>query len=141
MLGYSADELLKLTFYDITYAGELERSPMSWLDFARGESNQYTVEKRYVRKDGSIIWGEITATMLRDADGRPLRKVSMIQDITERRLSEAVFQSQKSALEMVAQGASLDDVLQSVVASLQKQAHDSLVVSILLLDHDGQQVS
>jgi PAS domain S-box-containing protein len=140
MLGYSADELLNLTFFDITYPGDLDHNIASWLDFAQGGSAQYTVEKRYVRKDGSIIWGEITATMLRDAEGQPLRTVSMIQDITERRLSEAVFQSQKSALEMVAQGASLDDVLQFVVASLQKQAHESLVVSILLLDHDGQHV-
>jgi PAS domain S-box-containing protein len=141
MMGYTADELLGLTFFDITYAGDLENNTASWLDFAHGGSTQYTVEKRYVRKDGSIIWGEITATMLRDAEGQPLRTVSMIQDITERRLSEAVFQSQKSALEMVAQGASLDDVLQFVVASLQKQAHESLVVSILLLDRDGQHVS
>lgn len=141
MLGYSADELLNLTFFDITYPGDLEHNIASWLDFTRGGSNQYTVEKRYVRKDGSIIWGQITATMLRDAEGQPLRTVSMIQDITERRLSEAVFQSQKSALEMAAQGASLDDVLQFVVGSLQKQAHESLVVSILLLDHDGQHVS
>jgi PAS domain S-box-containing protein len=141
MLGYSADELLNLTFFDITYPGDLEQNSASWLDFTRGGSTHYRVEKRYVRKDGSIIWGEITATMLRDADGQPLRTVSMIQDITERRLSEAVFQSQKSALEMVAQGASLDDVLQFVVASLKQQAHESLVVSILLLDRDGQHVS
>src|SRR5262249_50449983 len=141
MVGYSAHELLNLTFFDITYPGDLEENTASWLDFTRGGSNQYTVEKRYVRKDGSIVWGAITATMLRDTEGQPLRTVSMIQDITERRLSETVFQSQKSALEMVAQGASLDDVLQFVVASLQKQAHVSLVVSILLLDRDGEHVS
>jgi PAS domain S-box-containing protein len=140
MLGYSERELLNLTFLDITYPGDLEHNIASWLDFTRGGSNQYTVEKRYVRKDGSIIWGEITATVLRDAVGQPLRTVSMIQDITERRLSEAVFQSQKSALEMVAQGASLDDVLQFVVASLQKQSDENLVVSILLLDRDGEHV-
>jgi PAS domain S-box-containing protein len=141
MVGYAADELLNLTFFDITYSGDLEHNTASWLHFMRGGSNQYTIEKRYVRKDGSIIWGEITATMLRDAEGQPLRTVSMIQDITERRLSETVFQSQKSALEMVAQGASLNDVLQFVVASLQKQAHESLVVSILLLDRGGENVS
>jgi PAS domain S-box-containing protein len=141
MVGYAADELVNLTFFDITYPGDLEYNTASWLHFTRGGSNQYTIEKRYVRKDGSIIWGEITATMLRDAEGQPMRTVSMIQDITERRLSETVFQSQKSALEMVAQGASLNDVLQFVVASFQKQAHESLVVSILLVDRDGQHVS
>src|SRR5262249_39332673 len=83
MMGYTADELLNLTFFDITYPGDLENNTASWLDFAHGGSTQYTVEKRYVRKDGSIIWGEITATMLRDAEGQPLRTVSMIQDITE----------------------------------------------------------
>jgi PAS domain S-box-containing protein len=141
MLGYSTNELTNMTFFEITYPGDLEHNTASWLDFTRGRSTHYKVEKRYVRKDGSIIWGEITATMVRDAAGQPLRTVSMIQDITERRLSELVFQSQKRALEMVAQGASLGDVLQFVVASLQQQAHESLVVSILLLDRDGQHVS
>src|SRR5262245_219191 len=138
MLGYSADELLKMNFLDITHPEDRQSNAAGIQSFLRGEIREYTIEKRYVRKDGSIMWGLITATMILDTEGRPLRTVSMIQDITDRRQSEALSQCQKMALEMVAQGAPLADVLQFIVASLEKLATESLIVSILLLDADGK---
>jgi PAS domain S-box-containing protein len=138
MVGYSAEELLAKTFWDITHPDDLLRNAASAQPFLHGETSQLTIEKRYIRKDGSIMWGSVTATMIRDAEGRPLRTVAMIQDITERRQSEALSHSQKVALEMVAQGAPLSEVLQFVVASLEKQSTESLMVSILLLDGDGK---
>src|SRR5215468_11304665 len=84
------------------------------------------------------MWALVTATMIRDAAGQPLRTIAMIQDITERRQSEALSHCHKVALEMVAQGAPLAEVLQSVVAFLEKQATESLMVSILLLAGDGK---
>ena len=136
MLGYSADELLTMTFWDITHPADRQRNAASVEPFLRGETGEYRIEKRYVRKDGSIMWGMITATMIRDAEGNPLRTVAMIQDITERRQSEALSRSQKVALEMVARGAPLSEVLNFVVASLEKQVPEDLMVSILLLDAD-----
>jgi PAS domain S-box-containing protein len=138
MLGYSRDELLTMTFLDITHPDDRPHNIATLQPLLRGETNKYTIEKRYVRKDGTIMWGQVTASMIRDGEGRPLRTISMIQDITERRQSEALSQCQKVALEMVARGALLADVLQFVVASLEKQANESLTVSILLLDGDGK---
>src|SRR5262249_10376911 len=138
MIGYSAEELLTVTFWDITHPDDLLRNAASAEPFLHGETSQLTIEKRYVRKDGSIMWGLVTATMIRDAEGQPLRTVAMIQDITERRQSEALSHCQKVALEMVAQGAPLAEVLQFVVASLEKQAAEGLMVSIRLLDGDGK---
>jgi PAS domain S-box-containing protein len=138
MLGYSADELLTMTFWDFTHAQDRQRNAVTIQPFLNGETGEYTIEKRYVRKDGSIMWGLITATMIRDAEGHPLRTVAMIQDITDRRQSETLSRSQKVALEMVAQGASLSEVLQFVVASLEKLATEDLMVSILLFDGDGK---
>src|SRR5207253_7829535 len=103
-----------------------------------GETGEYSIEKRYVRKDGSIMWGLVTATMIRDAVGAPLRAICMVQDINERRQSEALSQCQNIALEMVAQSAPLPEVLQFVVAFLEKQATEGLMISILLLDGDGK---
>ena len=62
----------------------------------------------------------------------------MIEDVTERRQSEALSQCQKRALEMVAQGASLAEVLDFVILAVEKQATVDLRVSILLLDEDGK---
>ncbi len=138
MLGYSADELLTLTFRDITHPEDRQANDASVQPFLSGETSEYSVEKRYVRKDGSIMWGLVTATMIRDAVGRPLRTICMVQDINERRQSEALSQCQKVTLEMVAQGAPLTEVLQFVVDSLEKKATEGLMVSILLLDGDGK---
>jgi PAS domain S-box-containing protein len=138
MLGYTADELLTLTFRDITYPEDRQANDATVQPFLSGETSEYKIEKRYVRKDGSIMWGQITATMIRDAAGGPLRTICMVQDINDRRLSEALSQCQKIALEMVAQGALLAEVLQFVVASLEKQVIEGLMVSILLLDGDGK---
>jgi PAS domain S-box-containing protein len=138
MLGYSAEELVTMTFLDITHPEDRPSNAATVQPFLRGETGEYTIEKRYVRKDGSIMWGLVTATMVRDAEGHPLRTIAMIQDVTERRQSEALSQCQKVALEMVAQGAPLAEVLQFVVASLEKQATEGLMVSILVLDEDGK---
>jgi PAS domain S-box-containing protein len=140
MLGYSAGELLAKTFWDITHPDDLVRNAAAAKPFLQGETNQLIVEKRYVRKDGSMMWGLVTATMIRDGEGRPLRTVAMIQDITQRRQSEALFHCQKVALEMVAQGAPLTDVLQFVVDSIEEQAGEGQMVSILLLDEDGRRL-
>src|SRR5262249_55068807 len=128
-LGYTADELLTMTFWDITHPDDRQRNAATVQPFLRGEASQYTIEKRYLRKDGSIMWGLVTATMIRDVEGQPLRSVAMIQDITERRQSEALSQCQKVALEMIAQGAPLAEVLQFVVASLERQSTEGLIVS------------
>ena len=53
-----------------------------------GQRPIYQVEKRYVRKDGAVIWAEVTAAMVWDAAGKPLRSVGVIQDITDRKRAE-----------------------------------------------------
>src|SRR5690606_104294 len=54
----------------------------------RGETTEHTVEKRYVRRDGSIAWVHISASVVRAAEGRPLYLIGMVQDITARRQAE-----------------------------------------------------
>jgi PAS domain S-box-containing protein len=88
MLGYSEEELLHLTIYDVTHPDDREASAVKVdSSFADG-AEEYSIEKRYVRKDGSIIWALINWTIVRDADGRPVRSVANIQDITARKQAE-----------------------------------------------------
>ena len=141
MVGYSADELLTMTYLDLTHPEDRAAGQAFLLDLLRGETNKTTTDKRYVRKDGSILWGLVTSTLIRDAHRRPLRTVTMIEDVTERRQSEALSQCQKKALEMVAQGASLAEVLDFVILAVEKQATVDLRASVLLLDEDGKNVS
>lgn len=101
--GYSADELYRLNFKELTYA---EDRPQDWELFRRavdGDSAGYSNEKRYVRKDGSVIWVRVSASFIRDASGRPLRSVAICEDISQRKkaeeerekLQEQLVQSQK----------------------------------------------
>ncbi len=82
--GYDKQELEALTFQAITHPEDLE----SDLDNARkllgGEIPFYKMEKRYVRKDGSIVWIQLTSSLLRNPDGAPLHFIAQIEDISER---------------------------------------------------------
>ena len=138
MLGYSRDELLTMTFLDVTHPYDRAAGRALLLGMLRHETDERTVERRYVRKDGTVMCGLVTTTLIRDAHHRPLRMISMIEDITERKQSQALSECQRVALEMVARGASLTDVLNVVILAVEKQASADLRASIRLLDKDGK---
>ena len=88
MLGYSCQELAQLTFPDITHPEDVNTD----LELARklfaGEIPNYRIVKRYLRKDGDIIWINLSASVIRDENGQALYGLAMIEDITERRRME-----------------------------------------------------
>ena len=86
--GYSKDELLSKTFLDITHPDDV---PMERQQYARQvacEIDRYVTSKRYVRKDGQMIWVEVTSSTVRSEQGAFRFGVRMVQDITERKLAE-----------------------------------------------------
>jgi len=88
MLGYSEEEFHQLTFLDITHPDDKEISKRKLEALAAGEIDSYTLEKRYVRKDGSILWGNLSTSTVRDANGGHRGAVGVIEDITDRKLAE-----------------------------------------------------
>jgi PAS domain S-box-containing protein len=88
MLGYSEQELLHLTIYDVTHPDDRDASVAKVNSSFTGEPEEYSIEKRYVRKDGAIIWALVNWTIVRDAKGHPLHSVANIQDITARKQAE-----------------------------------------------------
>jgi PAS domain S-box-containing protein len=91
IVGYSADELLAMTFQAITH-------PDDWAvdaDYVRrvldGSLSHYHREKRYLHKDGHIVWILLSTSLVRSADGKPLYCVAQIQDITARKDAEALL--------------------------------------------------
>ncbi len=91
MMGYTEEELLARSFVDITHPDHVAGDVESVGRMARGEIPSYRTEKRYVRKDGRVVWGALTASAMRDAEGRLQYFLSMIEDITARRESEAAL--------------------------------------------------
>jgi PAS domain S-box-containing protein len=96
IVGYSPAELTSLTFQAITHSDDLDVDVALAGRLARGEIPRYQLEKRYIRKDGTLVDIMLSASLLRDRDGAPQYYIAQIEDITERqrlerdlRLSEA----------------------------------------------------
>ena len=94
--GYSVGELLQMRIADITYPEDRQSDQEAFERVVRGEVPDYRMEKRYIRKDGTLVWVNVNMTVIRDAAGQPTRTMATIEDITERKRLEAqLFQSQK----------------------------------------------
>lgn len=82
ILGYSIDELQKTTVKDITHPDDFNKDLEALKKLINGKINVYKTEKRYFRKDGKIIWANITSAPVRDADGKIRYLVTVIEDVT-----------------------------------------------------------
>jgi PAS domain S-box-containing protein len=100
MLGYPAAELTRRTFQDITYPDDLAANLAVLNKTLSGEANSYCIEKRYIRKDASIVWASLTVGCVRKADGGVDYFLSVIEDITERKRAEARFAEINAQLEL-----------------------------------------
>ncbi len=143
IVGYTQAELLARTFQDITHPDDLAAD----LDLVRqvlaGEIDTYSMEKRYIRKDGSIVWVNLTVALVREATGEPKYFISVVEDITKRKRAEQELTEgarQQQALYQLAgqlhHAQSLDDVydvaLDATLSALQCDR-----ASILLFDDAG----
>ena len=88
IVGYPRGELLSLTFQDITHPHDLDRDVGHLHRMLEGETDTYSTEKRYIRKDGSLIWINLTTSLLRDPSGEPKYFISVSEDTTERKRVE-----------------------------------------------------
>jgi PAS domain S-box-containing protein len=88
MLGYTKEELLSITFSTVTHPDDVEGTLRFVADAIEGKVDTYRVEKRYIRKDGSIVWGKVHSRIVKDDKGKPLHFVAQIEDITVRKKAE-----------------------------------------------------
>lgn len=86
--GYTPSELKSLTFLDITHPDDVDRCTRPFQQMLNGEIPSYVVEKRYIRKDGGVIWARASSTLLRDSNNQPTHAVAIVEDITERKRAE-----------------------------------------------------
>ena len=96
MLGCTREEIRQLTFLDITHPDDKEISNRSLQALLAGEIDSYRIEKRYLRKDGRILWADLSASAIRDPNGKHAGAVGVIADITERKqVGEALSESEE----------------------------------------------
>ncbi len=85
IMGYSETELQKLTFKEITHPDDLIRDLPEIQKLIQKEISVYKTEKRYIRKDGEVIWGSLTVTATYDSEGAFLYNLGIVEDITEKK--------------------------------------------------------
>jgi PAS domain S-box-containing protein len=88
IVGYTYEELLQRSFQDITHPEDLDRDLALVRQVLAGERPNYTMEKRYVRKDRSTVWINLTVGLVRDEAGAPRYFVSVVEDIATRKRAE-----------------------------------------------------
>jgi PAS domain S-box-containing protein len=96
MLGYTEAELLELAFPAVTHPDDLARDYELYCETIAGKRSHYRIEKRFVRKDRSVMWGRLTVSMVNPADGMSDVAIVMVEDVTEqKRAEEALRQAQR----------------------------------------------
>jgi PAS domain S-box-containing protein len=91
MLGYSSDEMRATTFAKVSHPDDVELGNHLFKRMIKGEIDLYRIEKRYFRKDGGLIWANLTVTLVRDDLGRPQFTIGMVEDFTQRKHAEQLL--------------------------------------------------
>jgi PAS domain S-box-containing protein len=93
MLKYREEEMLTKSFTDITHPDHIAADIAESRKIVTGEREVYKTEKMYIKKDSSILWASLTASPVKDEDGRVLYAIALIEDISERKKAEEALQA------------------------------------------------
>jgi len=96
--GYTREELLVRRFQDITHPEDLQVEQYYVRSLLTGEIDTYSLEKRYLHRDGQSIWVQITASLVRTAQGTPRYFLSVVQDISIRKAAESALRESEAQL-------------------------------------------
>lgn len=107
LVGYSESELLNMTVFDITHPDDRDHDRASLRNLDALTLPVFDREKRYVRKDGRIVWARVTANPVRNSAGRPMRNIAVVQDINERKKAELELEVSKTRLQLALDAARL----------------------------------
>jgi len=98
MLGYNGRELAQMAFTEFTHPEDARTDWGLFSELVEGRRDKYHMDKRYVRKDGEVIWGGLTVSLVRNQTGEPQYVIGMVEDITERKRAEAAVRQMSGRL-------------------------------------------
>ncbi len=98
--GFSAEEILQKTLEEVSYHEDIKKDVALLNSLMAGTCDSYKIEKRFINKDGKVIWGSLSRSLVRDDHGTPVYIVSNIEDINERKAAEEALQRTHDELEL-----------------------------------------
>ncbi|MEO6739046.1 MAG: PAS domain S-box protein [Chthoniobacteraceae bacterium] len=107
IVGYTREELLGLTFQDITHPDDLDADLGHVRQMLAGDIRTYAMEKRYIRRGGGIVWIALTVSLVRETSGAPKYFISVIENITERKRTEEALRESEARLRMAVKAANI----------------------------------
>jgi PAS domain S-box-containing protein len=99
LLGYSEAELLRKTIFDLTHPEDTAENRRVFEEVLTGAAERLEFDKRYLRRDGRVIWVHMSVARIVDADGRPTSVVAQVEDITERRAADKRLRESEARLQ------------------------------------------
>lgn len=139
MLGYSAEELQGITWETLTHPDDIEPNHTLFQRLIAGVIDDFTLEKRFVKKSGAIIEAHLSVRGIRDDAGNFAYAVSVFEDITLRKVAERREKMRQHTLEKVARGRPTAEIMDYVIQSCEAIYPESMC-SILLMDEDGERL-
>lgn len=117
MLGYSREELVRLTFQEVTHPDDLGEDLIMTRQLLDGELSRLVMEKRYLRRDGSTLWANLSATLVRHTNGAPHYFISVVEDIGLRKQQEQALRQAATVFESTQEGVLVVDARRRVLTS------------------------
>ncbi|SEH34957.1 PAS domain S-box protein [Magnetospirillum fulvum] len=146
IVGYDADELMRRSFQDITHPDDLDADVDGVRRMLSGEIQSYSLEKRYIHKQGHTIWINLTVALVSKPEGGPDYFVSVVEDISRRKAAEEQRHRMAEALRQAAQAVVMTDTEDRIVfanpAFLKLTGYDLADViglSVRQFDRDDEQ--
>jgi two-component system sensor histidine kinase UhpB len=141
--GRTKEEMLECTFQDITHPDDLALDLDYVNQMLAGKISNYSMEKRYLRKDGSPVWIDLTVSLLREDSGEPKFFISVIEDITERKKARDKLVEYQEQLRSLASELSLAEERERrrIATALHDSTGQELVSTLLKLQHARETAS
>ena len=128
MFGYSAQEMLALPTWQVTHPDDMLVTIEQLRRMVEGELDTWHLEKRFIHRDGHMLWGLSDTSLVRDSDGRPLYVVSQLQDVTEQRRTQEELRLSRERLQTLSRR--LLDVQELERQHLSRELHDEIGQSL-----------
>jgi PAS domain S-box-containing protein len=100
IVGYTCDEMTRRTYQDITYPEDQKADEALARQLLEGKKTTGSIEKRYICKGGSLVWVNMTISLMHDEEGRPKYYIAVIDDITRRKRAEEALKNAKARAEL-----------------------------------------